>query len=181
MMKFALTLGLILTGCAPVGFEFRPAGADQTLHVGSDAQSQFDASPLHYRLLSDEGHLILWIDNPTDQPIQLVGVKSSVEDPTGDMHYLHGRTIDPHSSIKEVFPPLPEDEESPEAQAPPPPIPQPGNPYDQPGFLTIPGTGGGVEPPTWKWDDGLEIRLDLLFQQGPHSFEQHFVIRKVRK
>jgi hypothetical protein len=180
MPKFAIIFLLILTGCAPVGFEFRPEGAQQTIQVNAQAESQFAAEPLRYRLLADESHLIIWIDNPTNQTIMLLGDKSTVEDPTGDLHRLHGQTIDPQSSIKLVLPPLPEDQYS--QSQPPAGIPQPGNPNDQPGFLPITGIASNATPSsTWTWDDGLEIRLDLLFQQADHPFEQHFVIRKVRK
>jgi hypothetical protein len=178
MKIFALVLVLLATGCAPVGFDFRQEGNDQLIHVADKSDAQFIAEPLRYRLIADEGHLVLFIGNPTEDAIELMD-KSTVEDPTGTMHRLRGQVIEPHSAIKEVFPPLEEDE-SQEANVPPP-VPQPGNPYDQPGFITVPGMGNDKPSSAWIWDDGLEIRLDLLFQQGQQPFEQHFVVTKVRK
>ena len=178
MTKFALVLLLLATGCAPIGFDFRQEGNDQVVHVADKAEARFIADPLQYRLIADEGHLVLFIGNPTDNSIELMD-KSTVEDPTGTMHRLRGQVIDSHSAIKEVFPPLEEDEQQ-EANAPPP-VPQTGNPYDQPGFIQVPGMGNGKESSIWIWDDGSDIRLDLVFQQGQQPFDQHFVIRKVRK
>ena len=116
MKIFALALVWLAAGCAPIGFDFQQEGTGQIVHVADKSEARFVAEPLQYRLIADQGHLVLFIGNPTDDPIELMD-KSTVEDPTGTMHRLRGRVIDPHSAIKEVFPPLEEDQPE-EAQAP---------------------------------------------------------------
>jgi hypothetical protein len=57
------------------------------------------------------------------------------------------------------------------------------NTYDRPGFITVPNSEA-IEKENdlnWQWDDTLEIRLNLFFQQSGHAFEQHFTVRRVRK
>ena len=171
---------------AALEYEFNVTreGDRQPLRVGTAGSGLAD-DPLQYRMQADDGRLVLWIDNPTSGPIELLGDKSRVTDPDGIDHPLHVQTIGPLSSIKEILPPM---DTSSEDSAPPPP-PQPLNPYDRPGFAAVPDLGraasGGADSQDniyfWQWEDASEIRLDLVFLQGQRQFEQHFTIQRVKK
>jgi hypothetical protein len=169
---------ILLGGCAQVEFDATPAGSGQTIHVGNSADVQFSATPLNYRMRAVESHLVFWIENPTSDPVELIGGKSNVIDPEGIAHPLHGEMIAPNSSIKEVLPPLAEP-----ADSGAPVAPSAVGPYDRPGFISVPGalTSTDKVDPNWQWDDALEVQLNLVFEQNGHEFEQHFSFRRVRK
>lgn len=169
----------LCTGCATIEFDATPEGAAQPVRVGNDQDVQIALAPLQYRMRADEGHLIVWIENPTNVAVELVGDKSAVVDPQGDAHPLRDQMILPGESVKAVFPPVYEG-----------PAPQPPSaagtgiqPYDRPGFITVPDDWENEESrdATWQWDDGAEIDLNLVYQRGQQQFEQHFSIRRVRK
>jgi hypothetical protein len=181
MRKLLLILSLLTTGCASITFELKPEGADTSIPINSQSPTPFTAAPLQYNLLADEGHLILWIENHTDTPIDLVAAQSTIEDSDGTVHPLRYQQIAPRSAIKMVLPPLADENPNQSNFQPPPNIPQPGNPYDQPGYIPVPNSGSIPTGPSWHWDDNSEIHLNLLFQQGEHQFHQHFDLRKVRK
>jgi hypothetical protein len=182
MRNLLIVLALLATGCAPTTFELKPQGADTTIPVGTKAPAEFAAPPLQYRMLSDGGHLVLWIDNHTETEVYMFGAKSTAKDSDGNLHALRYHQIEPHSSVKLIFPPLSGQNPDESIDQPPPYIPQPGSAYDNPGFLNIPNSGAGQPPAnTWRWDDNSEIHLNLQFQQGDHKFEQRFDILKVRK
>jgi hypothetical protein len=168
---------LICGGCAQIEFDATPEDGGPAMRVGNSQDVAFSSGPLGYRMRADEGHLILWIDNPTNEPVEFLGDKSAVVDPEGIAHVLRGETIAPRGSIKEIFPPV---VEPPDAA----PAAMGGvNNYDRPGFITVPNSEA-IEKENdlnWQWDDTLEIRLNLFFQQSGHAFEQHFTVRRVRK
>jgi len=174
-MKVAILVGVLLAGCAQTEFDAAPAGSSQPIRVGNDQDVRWSGPPLQYRMRADEGHLIVWIENPTENSIELIRDKSQVVDPEGVAHPIRGETIAGGSSIKEIFPPL--------AESAPHGQPEQINPYDRPGFIPIPDSGADSEAghASWQWDDGMEIQLDLAFEQGEHQFEQHFVFRRIRK
>jgi hypothetical protein len=176
--KLPLLFTILLVGCAQTEFDATPAGSEQAVRVGNSQDVSFPGDPLVYRMRADEGHLVFWIDNPTNEPVELLGEKSDVTDPEGVTHHLRGRTIAPLSSIKEIFPPMMDQTES----APPSPA-EAVDPYDRPGFIAIPDIQSGSQEndQTWQWDDELDIHLNLFFDQGGHQFERHFSIRRLRK
>jgi hypothetical protein len=177
-MKVAIMFSVLLAGCAQIEFDAAPEGSSQPIRVGNDQDVRLSQSPLQYRMRADEGHLIIWIENPTDNSIELIRDKSQVVDPEGIAHPIRGQTIAAGSSVKEIFPPVQEPAESaPRGQ------PEEINPYDRPGFISIPDSGADSEAggASWQWDDGTEIQVDLAFEQGGHRFEQHFVFRRTRK
>ncbi|HEX4055589.1 MAG TPA: hypothetical protein VHX86_15095 [Tepidisphaeraceae bacterium] len=175
---------LSAAGCAQYGFDIRGDGGQQALHVGTSPDTLLADDPLRYRMRALDGRLIIWIANPTPDPIELLGDKSSITDPDGIDHPLHDQIIAPLSSIKEVLPPL---ENSAENPAPGPP--EPVNPYQRSGFIPTPDLGAATPTEAnsrddlyvWQWDDESEIRLDLIFQQGQRRFEQRFIIRRVKQ
>jgi hypothetical protein len=176
--KLALMITILLGGCAQVEFDATLAGAGQAIRVGNSQDVQFSATPLNYRMQAVESHLVFWIENPTSEPVELIGDKSTVIDPEGIAHPLHGEMIAPNSSIKEVLPPLAEP-----ADTGAPSSPDAASPYDRPGFISVPGalTNSDKIDPIWQWNDELEVQLNLVFEQNGHQFEQHFSFRRVRK
>jgi hypothetical protein len=176
--KLPLLLIMLLAGCAPTEFDAAPVDGGPAVRVGNSQDVSFPGDPLVYRMRADEGHLVFWIDNPTNEPVELLGEKSDVTDPEGIAHHLRGRTIAPLSSIKEIFPPMMDQTKT----APPTPAAAV-DPYDRPGFIAIPDIQSGSQEndQNWQWDDELDIHLNLFFDQGGHQFERHFSIRRVRK
>jgi len=184
----SLVLGFALLanfGCTQFEFDVLREGSDQPIHVATSDDTHFANDPLKYRMRADEGHLVMWIDNPTNDSIELLSGKSSVTDPDGVNHPLRGQTIKPLSSVTKIFPPM----ESQEDQSTPTPPQPPINPYDRPGFIPVPG----VDQPdstaadsrdsayAWKWEDESEIRIHLVFVQNGRQFEQRFTVRRVKK
>ena len=176
-MRLAIMLSLFLCGCARSNSTPRRQGSSGPIRVGNDRDVRLSDAPLQYRLRADEGHLIVWIENPTADSIELIRDQSQVVDQEGMAHPIRGRTIGPGSSVKEIFPPLAEP-----AESSPPGQPDQIDPYDRPGFISISdaASGGGPGNASWPWDDGMEIHVDLFFQQGGQAFEQHLVFRRVR-
>jgi hypothetical protein len=182
-----LVIGFVLllnAGCAQFEFDVKPAGSNEPVHVSTTDDAHLKYDPLRYRFRADDGRLVMWIENPTDDAIELIGRESSVTDPDGVDHPLHGQTIGAMSSIKEILPPL----ESTGEQAGPNSL-TPINPYDRPGFIAVPGVG---EPESaeadaeqslymWQWDDESEIHLHLVFVRSGREFEQRFTVRRVKK
>jgi hypothetical protein len=182
VLGFAL---LLSTGCAQFEFDVIREGSSEPIHVATSDDAHLANDPLQYRMRAADGHLVMWIDNPTSDSIQLLGSKSSVTDPDGADHPLHGQIIGPQSSIKEILPPVESQEEPATPTPPPPPI----NPYDRPGFIPVPGVGqtdsiaadSRESVYAWQWDDESEIRIHLVFVRDGRQFEQRFTIRRVKK
>jgi hypothetical protein len=125
-----------------------------------------------------EGHLVIWINNPTTETVELLGDVSRVTDSDGFIHPLRGQTIPGLSEIKMVLPPLAEPDDR-----PPPSYPQPPSPGDRPGIMSLPDEGNESlsNVHSWEWSGETDIEIDLTFVQGKQQFEQHFSIRRVRK
>ncbi|MGD0464506.1 MAG: hypothetical protein ABSB74_18630 [Tepidisphaeraceae bacterium] len=188
LRKLVILLGFglagLLAGCAAYEFDVNREGSSTPVHVATSDEARLLDDPLQYRMRAAEGHLVMWIDNPTSDSIELLGNKSSVTDPDGVDHPLRGKTIAPRSSIREILPPM----ESPPEQATPNP-PPPLNPYERSGFIPVPG----VDQPdsseadsqqsrySWQWDDESEIRIHLTFVQDGRQFERRFTIHRVKK
>jgi hypothetical protein len=175
---------LVMAGCAEYEFDVIREGSNQPVHVATSDEARLLDDPLQYRMQAVEGRLVMWIDNPTSDSIELLGDKSSVTDPDGVDHPLHGQIIAPFSSLKEILPPM---ESQPEQASPNPPPPL--NPYDRSGFIAVPGVGpadsSGADSQeglySWQWDDESEIHIHLVFVQDGRQFEQRFTIHRVKK
>jgi hypothetical protein len=171
-----------LAGCAQFEFDVTPDGSKQPVHVADSGDAHLTVDPLQYRMRADEGHLVIWIDNPTNDPIELLGNKSSVIDPDEIDHPLHNQTIRPLSSVKEILPPLESQGEAAATNSP-----APINPYDRPGFIPVPGIDQSDSPDErenqydWQWEDASEIRIHLVFMRNGQQFEQRFTINRVKK
>ncbi len=184
VILFGVGLAALSAGCAQYEFNVTREASNTPVHVAISDETRLLDDPLQYRMQAADGHLVMWIDNPTRDSIELLGSKSSVIDPDDVDHPLHGKTIAPRSSIKEILPPM----ESPPQQAgptPPPPI----NPYQQSGFIPVPGVGQPNSSEadsqqalySWQWDDESEIHVHLVFVQDGRQFERRFTIRRVKK
>jgi len=91
-------------GCATYEYNLvQPA--ELARHIGSKADETVTVDPLQYRLRTVDNRLVMRIFNPTEDPIELVGARSTVVDPSGQSHPLRGQTIAPNSFMKLIFPP----------------------------------------------------------------------------
>ena len=74
-------------------------------HIATKTDQVVKIDPLEYRLRSVDSRLVMRIYNPTEDPIELLGPRSSVVDSEGQSHPLRSQTIAPQSFIKLIFPP----------------------------------------------------------------------------
>lgn len=184
-----ITLALsLLAGCDQYDYQFSRPADNQSLLVTSNNEVRYADDPLEYKMQAADGHMVLWIYNPAQDQVYLLGDKSSVVDPAGISHPLTDQVIAPESAVKELFPPLrPESESS----GPPPeysPI-SPIAPNDRPGYIPPSGYGESTPPENrqqnpalfWDWTGETEIQLTLSFREGDHTFEHHFTIKKIKQ
>jgi hypothetical protein len=152
-------------------------------HVGANADVVFSRTPLVYRMRSYENHLVIQIQNPTPQPIQLLGGQSYVVDPQGQSHPLAMVTIAPQAFIKLILPPVP-------------PEPVPTGPSIGFGFVVDASQSPTTYPLTrpewvrpvfavtdiandyWSWEGETDVRASFTFRQGgqppfTHAFVFH--------
>jgi hypothetical protein len=106
-MRFLILLILLCaTGCTHFEYELvKPP--DLAQHIGTKEDVTFAREPLEYRLRSYEDRLVIRIYNNADDPVQLIGEQSAVVDPQGQSHPLRSATIESHSFIKLIIPPIP--------------------------------------------------------------------------
>jgi hypothetical protein len=182
-------LGLVglSTGCARYEYDItRPA--ELAAHIGSKAYTTFQRDLFEYRMRAAEDRLVVEIQNQTDDPIQLLGDRSSVVDPDGQSHPLRSQPIAPRSFVKLIIPPYR------------PVVRQEGptfgigvgtygdrrhhpegfeeiDSYDrQPQYMTV------VEDNAlyWDWKGEGQVRMMLTFERKEQMFTQEFVIRRVK-
>ncbi len=106
-MRVPLLLTLLLAvGCTHYEYDLvRPS--DLAQHIGSKEDVIAALDPLEFRFRSYEDHLVIRIFNPTDDPIHVLGGRSSVVDPKGQSHPIRDATIESHSFVKLILPPPP--------------------------------------------------------------------------
>jgi hypothetical protein len=175
-------------GCARYEYDLIEP-QDLARHIGEKADEVAPVDPLVYHLRSYDSHLIVHIDNPTEDPIRLLGDQSTVVDPGGQSHPLRTQTAAPHSFIKLILPPP--------------------RPYYAPRSNVSIGFGFGVGhyhhhggywggatfydpwywdgPPYymlydpgnvayWEWQGETVVRLNLVYQRGERTFRHAFVL-----
>jgi hypothetical protein len=178
---------LLLVGCARYEYDItRPQEFAQ--HIGSKSDVVFSRDPLEYRWRTVENRLVLRIFNPTDQPITLLGQRSSLVDPEQQSHPLATQTMAPDSFIKLILPPL-----RPRIERTGPSIgigvgtmigsgrygrravtPYPDWP-PEPRYMTV----YDDDAIYWDWNGATRVRLTLVFQRpDSSSFEHEFVIAR---
>jgi len=184
MLRLLPALLLLVVGCTRYEYDItRPA--DLAMHVGTKQDAIAARAPLEYRLLTVENRLVMRIYNQTDDTIQLVGERSSIVDPDGQSHPLRSQPMAPQSFIKLILPPY-----RPTFQRTGPtfgigvgtyvgdrrggyyddPF------YDEPQYLTVYDDSALY----WEWSGEGEIRLTLVFTRKEETFNQEFVIRRVK-
>lgn len=180
---------MLSPGCARYEYDLvQPTQFAQ--HVGGNADAVVSQNPLIYRMRSYENHLVVQVQNPTGQPVQLLGGRSFVVDPQGQSHPLRTETIAPQSFIKLILPPIP-----PEV-APSGPVigfgigvgaayhvrpawddPFGETPFDRPRYLAVDDTDTSY----WTWDGETDVRLSLTFAvENQPPFTQAFVFHRRR-
>ena len=144
--------------------------------------------PLEYRLARRHDRLAMQITNPTEDQIALLGNKSSVVDPEGESHPLHGRVIGPHSFARMLLPPIPMSFPYPDYTAWGWGWGWGWGPYDP---LWGPSYGSAFygPPPVsyyrvftpydWTWKEGV-ARLHLTYERKGAAFEHTFEILRER-
>ena len=189
MLKFCSTLILLLVGCARYEYDItRPT--DLAMHVGTKSDAIAPLPPLEYRFRTVENRLVMSIYNTTDDPIQLIGERSSVVDPEGQSHPLRSQPIAPNSFIKQILPPY-----RPRIERSGPtfgigigthvghrhrrayPYDAFDDPYyDEPRYFAV------IEDNAlyWSWSGEGQIRMMLVFARKDETFTHEFVIRRVK-
>jgi hypothetical protein len=176
LAALSLMMNILIGGCAPVGFEANLEGGGAPVEVGDSQDTVIAAQPVQFRMRTVESRLVVWIENVSDEPVELLGDNSSVIDPGGESHVIAGQTILPGAPVKMVLPPMSLGESQPAG-------PLPVGSYDRPGFISVPGSDGAGDPyeQHWQWDSGLDVEVSLSFEQAGHPFQRHLSLRKVRK
>jgi hypothetical protein len=183
-IRTTLTLPLLLAGLASVGggcakYEFDLIQPQElSAHVGRKAPVTVRYDPLVYRLQAADGRLVVWVDNPTDRPVLLVGEQSALVDPDGESHPLRGQTIAPGSFVKLILPPL-----RPRIERTGPSFGigvgvgvsnaryRRGSSYgyhdpwyDEPRYATVYDDASNLY---WRWDGETSVRLSLFYHHAP--------------
>jgi hypothetical protein len=177
-------LGLLCTGCASYEFDVKqpPTAAGQ---VTEDNDLVARIPPLEYRFRTDESRLVLRIDNPTPDIVNLVGSQSTVVDPSGVAHPLRSDSIPSQGSIRIVLPPLQLNDQTSASPALGAPGPS-GGPPDNPGYIRPSGFGAPTDEAAdsvynWSWNGDSEVRLNLVFREGDRTFQQQFLLHRGKK
>jgi hypothetical protein len=175
----ALLAMCLCCGCAH--YEFDVVQPPVNGHVGRHSDTHISIDPLVYRMRSVGGRLVVWIENPKTEPIELLGRGSVAVDPWGQSHPLEEQTIAPGSYIKLVIPPM----RPSGGNSAPPQTSGAFSAADQPGYIRPQGYGqangsAGDDVRYWDWNDESEIELNLVFQRGDKTFMQTFVVRRAR-
>ena len=175
-------------GCAK--YEYQLVDPPQLAQRIGQQERRVEREPLVYHLQTYENRLIMRVENPTAEPIELLGNQSAAVDPNGQSHPLRSQTIMPGSFIKLVLPPL-----------------QPNIHPVQPTFgigvqvnshLATPCDGeipqtdreewrpvyadvySDVDPGYWEWNGEATARITLVYQRSGKNFWDGFVFHRVK-
>ena len=202
-MLLLLVCCLVTSGCARYEYDLvQPP--ELARHVANKVDSTFDRDPLHYALRTVDNRLVMRIYNRTDEPMELIGPRSSLVDPSGQSHPLRSQPMAGQSFIKLIFPP------------PRPLVYDPGptfgvgvgygigsayphrhyrypyyhswgsfydddpwcGDYDYPRYFAVYDEGDVYY---WDWrGSGNEARVSLVFRRGEKEFKHEFTFRRVK-
>ncbi|MGB7159310.1 MAG: hypothetical protein WBD40_14675 [Tepidisphaeraceae bacterium] len=179
------TLVFLVVGCARYEFDI-VAPPDLAAHIGARSDAVTNLDPLVYQWRAVDNRLVVRIFNPTNDPIELVGEKSTVVSPDGQSHPVMGQTIAPQSYAKLILPPM-----------------RPSRAYDPWGPSYSGGAGIEVdgrrragypvhEPYAgqpryltvydadayWDWKGETDVRLILVYQRGDQPLRHDFTIHR---
>lgn len=181
-----LVLLLWAGGCARYEYDLVQPG-DLARHIGSAGDEHVSLEPLRYILRSYDDRLVVRIENPTAEPIQLVGEKSYLVDPSGQSRPLRSQTIAPQTFIKLILPP------------PRPYYREDGptfgigfgvgvsnarwgrNPsydawmWDSPRYYTL---YNDADAGWWDWEGETDVKLTLVFARSQQTFSHSFVFHR---
>ena len=148
--------------------------------------------PLTYHLRAAEGRLVMFVENPTGEPVKLLGEDSFVVDPGGRSHPLRSQTIAPESNIKLIFPPL-----RPRLERTGPSIGigvgygrafrrgyygrhrgyyDPFFYHDEPRYYAVVDDGTTY----WNWDGETDVRMTLVYEGRGERITHRFVFHRVK-
>jgi hypothetical protein len=100
-----LSLLALSTGCAHYEYDI-VAPENLRGHIGTKGDHVVTVDPLTYRFRTVDNRLVIRIYNDTQDPIVLLGERSTVVTPDQQSHPVRPQTIAPGSFIKLIFPPL---------------------------------------------------------------------------
>lgn len=171
MRSFICLIALLLWcgGCATYEYDLvRPP--ELARHIGGQPQA-VQMEPLIYHLQSYDNHLVMQVQNPTADPISLIGDQSTIVDPGGQSHPLRSQTIAPGSFIKLIFPPVP-----PRIERTGPSIGigigygrHPA--YHEPQYLTVYEDSAFY----WDWDGQTDAKMNLVYERNGQRFVHQFM------
>lgn len=174
MRNFVCLIALLLWcgGCATYEYDLvHPP--ELARHIGQKPDA-VTVDPLIYHLQSYDNRLVMQVQNPTVDPITLIGDQSTIVDPAGQSHPLRNQTIAPGSFIKLIFPPIP-------------PRIDPVGPsigigvrygrhaaYQEPQYLSL------YEDSTfyWDWDGQTDAKMTLVYERNGNRFGHSFVFHR---
>jgi hypothetical protein len=176
---------LLLAGCAHYDFNLvKPEQFAAT--VGKKDDTPVTVDPLEYRFRNVDNFLVVRIKNPTGDPIQLLGDRSSAVDGRGEAHPLRSQTIPPGAYVKVIVPPP-----RPTAYDPGPHfgfglgvIGRAGRGfgglydplfYDEPRVYTLYDEGNNYY---WDWRGNTSVKLTFTFERGGKTFSDEFTFFK---
>jgi hypothetical protein len=187
-------LGGGVGGCARYEYDIvQPP--DLARHIANKVDTTVDVEPLQYALRTVDNRLVMRVYNRTDEPMELIGPRSSVVDPSGQSHPLRSQPLAGQSFIKLIFPP------------PRPRVYDPGPTFgvgvgygigsahphrrhhphyhsggyfydgDEPRYFAVYDEGDVYY---WDWRGAGEARVSLVFRRGDKEFKHEFTFRRVK-
>src|SRR4051812_37122408 len=100
MVPLALT-----GGCTNYAYDVTPPGTP-TYRVPSDQFWTVKSGPVDLRFRTSDNHLVVQVWNPGSDPVQIVGDKSAVVDPSGRSHAVRTQLIPPGAFARFIIPPV---------------------------------------------------------------------------
>lgn len=167
-----------LCGCARYEYDVVTPPA-LSGHAGSNTDKQFTLEQISYRLRSVDNHLVMRIENTTDETIQFLGSQSFVVDPKGQSHPFPSQAIAPHSFMKLILPPM-----HPQIGPAGPTIgigigthvKRDVDSSGQPKYLQV--YLDDANAMYWEWDDEADVRVRLTYQRGNDTFSHEFLFHR---
>ncbi|MCC6424349.1 MAG: hypothetical protein IT447_12805 [Phycisphaerales bacterium] len=174
-MRTFISLTMLLlwcAGCATYEYDIvRPQ--ELARHIGSQPMA-VQVEPLIYHLQSYDNRLVMQVQNPTADPITLLGDQSTAVDPDGQSHPLRSQTIAPGSFIKLILPPIP-----PRIERSGPSIGI-GIGYGRhdtcptPQYLTVYEDSALY----WDWAGQTDAKINLVYERAGQRFAHSFIFAR---
>ena len=181
---FILLLPLLMTGCAKYEYDLvQPP--DLARHIGPKWEN-LRLPPLEYHFRTVETRLVLHIENPTPDPIRIVGDRSYIITPGGQSHPQPSQTIAPESYVRLILPPMRGVYRT---------GPAIGFGFGYASGYRHRGYFGGYRPwlydepayyavyddndnTYWTWEDESDVKLHLTFERAAETFSADFTLHR---